>query len=93
MITCKIIGYSKGLEESWNFHYPKGNSNWHYEFLNRNSYRIMRRAIQRFRCKDRRNNINFYYLEFGITTPNNKKVFAFENNSDRTLFLLTYFGK
>ena len=93
MITCKIIGHPAGLEESWNFHEPSGNSNWHFEFIDRKSSGRMERTIQRFRCKDRRNNINFYYLEFGIATRNNKKVFAFKNNSDRTLFLLTYFGK
>lgn len=92
MLTCKIIGYPDGLEESENFHRPTDNSYWHYEFLDRDIVR-MKNPIQRFRCKDRKNNITFYYLEFGSPTPDNKKVFAFRNNSDRTLFLLTYFGK
>ena len=91
MITCKVIGYPDGLDESVHFHRPSGNPNWHFEFLDRN-INNMKRPIQRFRCKDRRNNINFYYLEFETPTPTNKKVFAFRNNSDRTLFILTYFG-
>ncbi len=93
MITCKIIGSPHGLEESENFHLPKGRVNWQYEFLHRKLGSQMKRPIQRFRCKDRKNNINFYYLEFDYHTVNNKKVFSFKSNSDRTLFLLTYFGK
>lgn len=92
MITCKMNADVNGLDESANFHSPNGNAYWSYEFLDRDVYR-MKLPIQRFRCKDRKNNINFYLLEFGKITPNNRKVFAFKTNSDRTLFLLTYFGK
>lgn len=94
MATCKIT-QEECINEIENFNHPSSNSYWHYEYLDRDVVR-MKNPIQRFRCKDRKNNINFYFLEFDnlhATVPNNKVVFAFKSNSDRTLFLLTYFGK
>lgn len=87
MITCRLTGdefNNRIIGE--NFHDPK---NWSYEFLDRT--RELSKPIQRFRCKDRKNNIHFYYLEFPDNNDNDKRYFLFKSVEDRTLFLLTYF--
>lgn len=90
MITCRING-DGCAEEIEYFH----NGTWTYEYLDRGDDKRrpkMKIPIQRFRCKDRKNDINFYYLEFH-DIDRLRKIFSFKTNGDRTLFLLTYFGK
>lgn len=85
MITCRMLGNTVS-DELENFH----NGNWSFEFLDRDSEELPH-PISRFRCKDNKNNFRFYYLEF--TNSNDKRIFAFKDNEQRTLFLLTWFLK
>ncbi len=83
--TCRMLGKTV-IDELENFH----NGNWSSEFLDRDRD-IEKQSISRFRCRDNKNNFRFYYLEF--TDENDKRVFAFKNNEQRTKFILTWFMK
>ena len=89
MTTCRFRRSDPGFEEGDNF-----KEFWQWEYLERD-VSTMPHKIFRWRCKDTKNDIPFYYLE--LEKPEDAGIFrrtrilSFRNNEERTMFLLTYF--